>query len=389
MQTANGQPPQPPQPPAQLLPQAAPPAPPADLDSICRSACRDVPDLYADAVSMRLALDGAAHSLRRALVGRLCATLGEDSVRHEDFLRALLPPLRLEPLVFSQRVVAWRLALAAALGLLLGLGLGQGVCLVAGLFAAQPYGNALTLATGVGCAAFFVWGARELAVLRAQRPGDARAPTGIVGRLARWLRPWFLGPRGWRGWLAVAVMALARDMWLGGASLDFLTRALLALYEQGYVLPLFANVFSLLVWLYACTLALDTPPALPPDLVVTQARLAARNWWEVAAVAAERLLGREAMDAARLREGWQELGHQLYSFARELAPAQRDWLTERLRGLGVDILDTSGPLRWTASMAEQFDPVGLLREGDPCYVDTPPLLENGVLVRKGAMRKVR
>ena len=377
---------QPPQPPAQPLPQAALPA---DLDNLCRAACRDVPGLCADTASMRLALDSAAHSLRRALVGRLCAALGEDSVRREDFLRALLPPLRLEPLVFGQRVAVWRLTLAAALGLLLGLGLGQGVCLVTGLFAAQPYGNALTLVTGVGCAALFVWGAQELAALRVRRSGGLRAPAGMVGRLVRWVCPWFLGPRGWRGWLVVAVMALARDIWLGGASLDFLTRVLFALCEQGYVLPLFANVFTLLFWLYACTLALDAPPALPLDLVATQARLAACNWWEVAAVAAERLLGREAMEAARLREGWQELGHQLYSFARELDPVQRDWLTERLRGLGVDILDNAETLRWTNAMAEQFDPVGLLREGDPCYVDTPPLLENGVLVRKGAMRKVR
>ena len=106
-------------------------------------------------------------------------------------------------------------------------------------------------------------------------------------------------------------------------------------------------------------------------------------------MAAERLLGREAVEAARLRESWQELGHQLYSFARELAPVQRDWLIERLRGLGVDIVDNSGLLCWTDAMTEQFDPVGLLREGDPCYVDTPPLLENGVLVRRGVMRKVR
>ena len=48
-------------------------------------------------------------------------------------------------------------------------------------------------------------------------------------------------------------------------------------------------------------------------------------------MAAERLLGHEAVEAARLREGWQELGHQLYSFARELAPVQRDWLTGLVR----------------------------------------------------------
>lgn len=317
------------------------------------------------------ALASCVFDLRRGLTDSLLeqAIPEGENIAAEDELRDALPPLSVPPGPFIPVFSAWRAALAAVLGLLAGSAVMQGLRLTGGW---------AVLGAMCGVAAV-LWAAEALA----QTVARGRLP--LVGKLsARTLR------RRARIVFGIALAAaLLRDFLQGNPIPEALLAVVGDFLGLGLTLGLFTNLYTLLVMLTLFVLSADRPVRLDAEEYFQRLRLAALTWWAGAARYAEAFS--RLRDAQRdvERRRLREVGQDLYSFACELPAARRAWLEDRLRRLGLEAPRAEGELIWNDELARTYDPVGYLETGDRCYVDLPPLLENGELLRKGTVRKVR
>lgn len=317
------------------------------------------------------ALASCVFDLRRSLTDTLLEqTLPEgENIAAEDELRDALPPLSVPPGPFIPVFSAWRAALAAVLGLLAGSAVMQGLSLSGGW-------AVLGAMCGVAVA---LWAAEALARIVAR--GTLPLARGLSARaLRRRLRIAF-------GIVLAAV--LLRDFFLGNPIPEALLAAVGDFLGLGLTLGLFTNLYTLIAMLALFGLSADRPVRLDTEEYMQRLRLAALTWWAGATRYAEAFS--RLRDAQRdvERRRLREVGQDLYSFACELPAARRAWLEDRLRRLGLEAPRAEGELIWNDELARTYDPVGYLETGDRCYVDLPPLLENGELLRKGTVRKVR
>lgn len=350
--------------PAADTPEIPAPTPPEEL--LARTESRITP------TSNDAALAACIFDLRRGLIEALLErTLpeGEENATTEDELRDALPPLKVPPGPFVPVFSAWRSALAAVLGLLAGSAVAQGLRLSGGW----------DVLGGMGGVAAALWGTEALA--RAAARGSLPLFKGLSARVLRRRLGIIFG--------ILLLLALLRDFLQGNPAPEYLLAAVGDFLSQGMTLGLFTNMYTLLVMVALFGVAAVRPVRLDAEEYRQRLRISALTWWEGAARYVEtfsRLHGtRRDGERRRLRQ----VGQDLYSFACELPPARRAWLEDRLRRLGLEAPRAEGELIWDASLAQSYDPVGYLETGDRCYVDLPPLLENGELLRKGTVRKVR
>ena len=209
-------------------------------------------------------------------------------------------------------------------------------------------------------------------------PWRAALPAVRSPGFVRWSRRLALGALG---------AAILRDFLQGNPAPAQLLDVLGDLLRHGLALGLFSNVYAALGLAALFWLGCRRSVRLDVREYRLRLELAARIWWGGAARCADILLRRTRSDdeLRRLRQ----VGQDLYSFAGEMPPARRAWLEDRLRRLGLEAPRLDGALRWSPELAQSYEPLGYLEPGDCCYADTPPLLENGRLLRKGTVRKVR
>ena len=293
----------------------------------------------------------------------------------EDMLRHRLPPLAVQPGPFVPVFSAWRSAVIAILGLLAGSTLAQGLML-GGL----PLGGGMAVLCGMAGVGLALQAAHAL--VRAKAAGALSLPWGQMAwsKAARLCR-WAFG--------AAVLLTLLRDFFSAREVLANLLTALGAFLGQGQVLPLLASVWGTLLWLALFALCLHRPMPLDKEAFARRVEDAACHWWGGASVAAAALAELALLRRDDRMKQWRQAGGDLYSFAAELPPARREWLEDRLRLLGLEAPREQGPLLWEPGLAELYDVLGHVEQGDRCFVDQPPLLDKGHLLRRGVLRKVR
>ncbi len=92
--------------------------------------------------------------------------------------------------------------------------------------------------------------------------------------------------------------------------------------------------------------------------------------------------------------------HKLHRSSPEDLPAAASEMIAAARTLGFEGLDgdpafISGKSEepeqfvWEKSLAEKFNTLGIIEEGDPVFVASPPVVQDGKVIEKGSVRKVR
>ncbi len=333
-------------------------------------------------------IQGRIFDVRRALIDKALSLAlaeqqldGEEKHRCEDLLRDSLPPL-VAPLVQQKpHFSAWRSALVAVLGLLFGSAIGQGIA------AAQlTVGGSLLFSAGTAvlCGIMGVMGLLWLTdyLVRSASQGYLRFPWGKT--------PWKRFRRAFfAAWLLILLVTVGRDFFTGQTVLVHMLESLGLFLSTGQMLGIFTNGYGLLAFLGAVALLIKRPMYFERHDFEQGLEIAASNWWAGAQVAARLLVENTQLKNDDIRETWQRVGRDLYSLAGELPEARGQWMQERLRKLGMEAPREQGVLTWSIDLQERYTPLGHLEAGDACFVDEPPILENGNLLRKGTVRKVR
>lgn len=294
-----------------------------------------------------------------------------DEGPQEDLLRDSLPPLLVSAGPYVPVFSAWRGAVAAVLGLIFGSALAQGLSLTAG-------GAVLLSTAGM---ALGLWLADVLA--RAAALGVLHLPRQkSVGwkKLRRWSRI---------VWAVLLVLALLRDFLQQNPLLQHILEALSAFLTQGIALYLVQNIYCALALVALFVMVSQRPVRLDVAEYGLRLRMVAETWWTGAVLVREALLAQHEARYGKHNQLRQKVGQELYSFAAELPSAQSFWLQERLRMLGFGTSRVEKELVWTPHLAAQYDALGHVEEGAKCFVDTPPLMDGDVMVRKGTVRKIR
>lgn len=356
-------------------PDASAPADAPDWNSLRARVARDLPAVLAPGTAPGHAgpLEACIFDVRRFLIDELAQRYAPDSIQQEDMLRESLPPLDVTPGPFIVASSPWHATLVVVPGFAAGAALLQGVALSAGLEA-----QGLALAGGMlGMAGAFALTRtlQGVAVEGAVPLPWGSAPWTSLCRWARW------------GLAGGATLALLRDFMTGRAVTDGILVALEGFLSHGQWLAVWGSVYTALLLAACFVLGAFRTPCLDRRAFVDRLLLAARNWWAGASCAAAALVGAQTRHGSE--KHWRQVGRDLYSLAGELTPDRRQWLEERLHLLGLEAPHEEGQLIWNMDMYDRYDPLGHLEPGDACYVDMPPLLENGRLLRKGTMRKVR
>ena len=329
-------------------------------------------------------LEGCIFDLRRRLSDRLAREYAPPlleadvpDLQWEDVLRASLPPLYLPTGPYAPLFSAWRSSIVAVLGLLAGSALGQGLL----LYALPGAGGGLAVICGVLGVAVSLWLHHTLLMVAAR----GRLTLSWIDMKWKDIRRWFR----W-GLLALTVAALLRDFMAARDVVAHILGAVGLFLTQGRVLEMFSSIYGSVAWLALFSLCLMRPLRLDREAFDDRVTLAARNWWAGAARAAEALAVSAHQNRADKAKQWRQAGMDIYSFAAELPPTRREWLEDRLRLLGLEApRDTGGPLVWEPALRDRYETLGHVEPGELCYVDQPPLLEQGQLLRKGVLRKVR
>ena len=349
-------------------------------------ALRSLPHKDQASPALDAALTACVFDLRRRLVDRLARQHGireggggredeEPSARWEEALRASLPPLKVPPGPFVTTFSAWRSSLAAVLGLLAGSGLSQGL-----LMHDVPGGGGLAVLCGLCGVACALWGQQYLGKARAL--GCVRLPWAEISwKKFRRFALWGLG--------AVAVLTVLRDFFLARDALGEVLAALSIFLTQGLVLGLFTSLYGVLLWAGLFAVSLTQTLRLDREAFARNLELVTGHWWAGACRVAELLAENAVLRHEDSVEQWRRAGSDLYSFAAELPHHRREWLEDRLRLLGLEAPRDGGSLVWEEALRDHYEPLGHVQTGDTCYVDQPPLLERGQLLRKGVVRKVR
>lgn len=293
----------------------------------------------------------------------------------EDLLRHRLPPLAVKPGPFLPVFSAWRSSVMAVLGLLAGSALAQGLSM-GGL----PINGGLAIIFGMLGVGIALQAAHTL--VRAAGEGELALPWGVLPwKKVRRIFRWGLG--------AVVLLALVRDFLSARDVISELLAAVGSFLSMGVVLPLLTSVWGALAWIALFALCLHRPMLLDKSAFTLRVHEAVRNWWSGAAVASAALAEVARLRRDRKVKQWRQAGSDLYSFAAELPATRREWLEDRLRLLGLESPRERGVIIWDATLRDRYDILGHVEVGDRCYEDQPPLLEQGQLLRKGVLRKVR
>ncbi len=361
-----------------------------DIASLVQDVSSSIPKLPDEQ-----SLQGCAFDLRRVLISKAVQNVLQDdklqndlASQHsfseaifdadflEDIFRTALPPMQTPTLRRVSQFSAWRGALLAVLGLLCGAALGQGLTGLpeAGL------ASGMVLFCGILGMISTLWFSEY--ILAAAKADNIVLPWGTY-TFARARKITIMS------WFAILVLAIVRDFFGGRLALLHLLESLSALLNDGNVLPFFTNIYGILFFAGAVGLLIKRPMVFDRDDFVQKLEVAAKNWWSGAQLAAKLLVENKALKDNDMREQWQKVGRDIYSFAGELPTAQKQWLTERLRKLGLEAAHAKQALTWHQDMLEHYVPLGHIDSGDACYVDEPPILEHDVVVRKGTVRKVR
>ncbi len=319
----------------------------------------------------------------------------------EDAWREALPPLLLPPIGKIAHFSAWRTALLALLGFLLGLAVGQAFTSL-GVLGAYDMGDAarqgqamgeslgqpsfsmgIQLICGLLGAMGIVWFSEYLL------GGMTSGRLVFLGKKYTWKRfrrffTWGVG--------GLLVLSLVRDFMGAKLGILHLVQGFGFIFTSGQVLPFFANVYGIVCFCVAFALLLQRPLSFDEHDFSEKLQVAIAQWWTGASLVGPLLIENMQLKHDPTKDAWKKVGLELYSLAGELPEARGQWLKERLRRVGVEATreqGDAGALYWSEEMSERYTPLGFIAVGDACYVDEPPLLEQGLLVRKGTVRKVR
>lgn len=292
----------------------------------------------------------------------------------EDILRDSLPPLQVPAGPYLPMFSAWRSGIAAVLGLMFTAAVAQGLGLP----------ESLGLLLGMAGVAAALWLTETLAQARAQGTmhlGKRRMRWKTLGRISRIV------------WGVALLLTLLRDFLQQNPALSDILSALSAFLQHG-PLALVQNMYWLLALMLLFALTIRKTVRLNKDEYRTRLLLSAQVWWDSALLLRDSILARYEATHGKQSLLRQKAAQELCSFAAELPSAQAFWLRERLHMLGYSTAAPgeaapTGELHWHSALAASYDVVGYVQEGDPCYVDTPPLLSGEQVLRKGTLRKVR
>lgn len=380
----------------------ASPASPAPWEVLVADCLRGLPASCPHTPSMEADLEGRIFDLRRRLADRLArdyaatadadeanaraeedpetSSLQQEQPRQqeqalEDMLRHRLPPLAVKPGPFLPVFSAWRSSIIAVLGLLAGSALAQGLSM-----GGMPVNGGLAIVFGMLGVGLALQAAHTL--VRAAGKGELGLPWSTLS--------WKKVRRGFRwGLCAVALLAVARDFFSARDVMSELLSAVGSFLGMGVVLPLLTSVWGALAWIVLFALCLHRPLLLDKTAFAQRVEEGVRNWWSGASVAAAAWAEVALLRRDRKVKQWRQAGSDLYSFAAELPPTRREWLEDRLRLLGLEAPREQGVIIWDTALRDRYDILGHVEPGDRCYEDQPPLLEQGQLLRKGVLRKVR
>ncbi len=312
------------------------------------------------------------------------------SLSQEELWRDMLPPLLLPPVRKVTHFSAWRSALLAILGLILGFALGQALLSV-GLFDAvflpgtenatqSTQSTSLTIICGLIGVMGALWSAEYF--ITAMRRNSIQ----IFGSRYHWKPFTRLASLVWVGALA---LALARDIFSGQLGPLHMVQMVGHFLTSGQALPFFNNIYGVLLFTFLFALFLKRPLHFDQQDFEEKLSMAAHQWWAGASRIGPLLFENIQLKNDPSKDAWKKVGSELYSLAGELPEARQQWLEERLRRLGIEVTREQGKLVWSEEMTDRYTPLGHITWGDACYVDEPPILEQGILVRKGTVRKVR
>ncbi len=331
-------------------------------------------------------LQACAYDVRRTLIETAILGLHEDaeekqlSTEHieeyEDILRKTLPPLQTPAIRRAAKSSAWRSALLAVLGLLFGSAIGQGLSLVPSI----NFGSAAVAISGIIGVILTLWFSEFL--IHSANIGRIKLPFGQY--------TWKKARKLFRiTWFALLMLAIVRDFFSARIGLAHILESIGLFLSTGNVLGIFSNIYGLLGFIAAIAILIKRPKIFDKEDFAQKLEVAACNWWSGAELVAKLLMENNTLKNTNLHKRWQEVGRDIYSFSGELTEKQRQWLLERLRILGLDAPRETSALSWHKDMSEHYITLGHIVEGDACYVDEPPILENGLVVKKGIIRKVR
>ncbi len=394
--------------PTPSLIQSAPPRAALELVSsqVVELALQDMPPMPDERL-----LQGRVFDTRQRLVQKLMQEYTEVDSAHspeksltpfsqaemEDVWREALPPLLLPPIRKIAHFSAWRMAFLALLGLLVGLALGQAfthagdALLWMGLqeqaaslqnaSTSSPHMlNGISLACGLMGAMGIVWLSEYIVAAMTLGRITFLGKTYTWKRFQRVISMTFI---------TVLVLSLARDFFGAKAGLMHALQAFGLLISSGQVLPLLSNIYGILIFFFLFSLLLKRPLSFDAVDFTEKLHMAVQQWWAGASLVAPLLYENIHLKNDPTKDAWKKVGIELYSLAGELPQARGQWLEERLRRLGIEATREQGKLVWSEDMAERYTPLGHIAVGDACYVDEPPLMEQGLLARKGTVRKVR
>ncbi len=380
-----------------------PPFSPLTLDTqtlskeLVSAAMKDMPPMPDERL-----VQGRIFDTRQRLVQRLMQASALDTqdaslpLEVEDIWREALPALMLPPIRKVAHFSAWRTAFLALLGFVLGLAFGQAFTLWGSHLLPELSSQAttspalenlapsmhdgLSMFCGLLGAMALVWLSEYLVA------SMTLGRISLGGKVYTWKRFWRLASLTFG---AVLLMAVVRDFMGAKIGIIHLLQAMALFLGTGQVLAFFTNIYGVLLFLFLFTLLLKRPLSFDAHDFEEKLHMAIEQWWAGARLIGPLLQENIALKNDPTKEAWKKVGMELYSLAGELPEARGQWLEERLRKLGIEVTREQGKLFWSEDMTERYTALGHIAEGDPCFVDEPPLMEQGLLVRKGTMRKVR
>ncbi len=326
----------------------------------------------------------------------------------EDTWRDALPPLLLPPVRKIAHFSAWRTAFLSILGLLVGLALGQALSQSGDLLlliqqhalspevtqkmtammpanmptmpSAASMHQGLNIFCGLMGAMCIVW------------LSESMVSAMTLGRIT-FFRKVYKWKRFQRlcmiTFVVVLGLSIARDFFGAKLGLLHLIQAFGLIFTSGQILPFFTNIYGWLIFFFCFSLLLKRPLSFDVEDFAEKLHMAVRQWWAGASLVGPLLYENMHLKNDPAKAAWKKVGIELYSLAGELPQARGQWLEERLRRLGIEVSREQGKLFWTDELAERYTPLGHIAVGDACFVDEPPLIEQGLLTRKGTVRKVR
>ncbi len=359
-------------------------------------AMQDMPAMPDERLVQGRIFDTRQRLVQRLMQASMIDTQNDNiSLEMEDIWREALPALMLPPIRKIAHFSAWRTAFLALLGFVLGLALGQAFTLwgsnILPALSSQTdpsltqsitpsMHDGLSMFCGLLGAMGLVWLSEYLVA------SMTLGRISFLGKVYTWKRFWRMASL---TFATVLVLAVVRDFMGAKIGIVHLLQAMALFLGTGQVLSFFTNIYGILLFLFLFSLLLKRPLSFDTHDFEEKLHMAIEQWWAGARLIGPLLQENIALKNDPTKDAWKKVGMELYSLAGELPEARGQWLEERLRRLGIEVTREQGKLFWSEDMTERYTALGHIAVGDACYVDEPPLMEQGLLVRKGTVRKVR